>query len=309
MYNKIPPDLNQKFLPQPSWQQHSFVNPETNHAIAYSSMFSVENKKNILILPGLSEFSEKYIETASFFFNHGFNVYVIDWAYQGRSIRLEKNYQKRHSDGYDTDLSDLNFMITTYIGKQKPLFILAHSMGSHIAMRYLSEFDHFVKAVSLSAPMLKIKHLALGQNSSLLLAQALSKFGYLYVPGGKNWSSKSRGVKDKDVFSSDPIRKELHREWSAADEQLRLGSPTVRWLRETLISMTKLRKNYHKIKIPAIFTMSGLEDIIDNREIKLAAGLAPNSTLLEYKNAKHEILMETDDIRDDFLNKTLELFN
>jgi len=303
------PKLDQRFLPKEPWEEHSFLSPETNRNIVYYSMISNENAKNLLIAPGLSEFGEKYIETANFFFEKGFNIFIIDWAYQGKSSRLKCNRQKRHSDGYDKDLTDLQFLITTFIGNKNPLYILAHSMGAHITLRYLNEFEHFIKSAALSAPMLQIKSLRANQRLLLNILKYLHLFEKSYIPGGKNWSKLDRNEKLVCVYTNDSKRKAVHRQWSIFDKKLRLGNPTIKWVRESLSSISILQKNYPSISEPILIGLAENDLIVENKEIIRASELIPNAKLITLKKAKHEILMEKDIIRDNFLEETLKLFN
>ncbi len=301
--------LEERFIPPDIWKQFSFENPTSAHIISISTMIEPSHDKTVLILTGLSEFSEKYVETAQYFFDKGFDIYIMDWAYQGRSTRHLNNPHKRHSDGYDQDLSDVDYLITHFIDPDKDLFLLAHSMGAHISMRYLAEFDHKIKAASFSAPMLKIKSLSVAER---LYQRILSTLPFLlerYVPGGKDWSERNQNLVNKDIFSSDPIRKKLHNQWSKYIPELQLGNPTLKWVNETLKSVFILEKKYQNISIPVFIAIGSDERLVCNEEITKAVELIPHATLKILKNSKHEILMETDDIRNVFLDETLTLFN
>lgn len=153
------PDFEERFLPSENWEVDNFINPETDHKIYYSQALIKAPKGSVICLPGLSEFSEKYIETAKFFNVQGYNFFVIDWAFQGRSTRLDSNPNKRHSHGYETDVSDIDYFLTKVIKTNTDLYMLAHSMGGHIGLRYLATHNHNFKAASFSTPMLGIKSL------------------------------------------------------------------------------------------------------------------------------------------------------
>jgi len=295
--------LEKQFLPPEGWQQAFFFNEKTGHTIHYASLKSTETSKTLFILPGLSEFSEKYIETANFFNAQGFNVHVIDWAYQGRSTRFKDNREKRHSDGYDADLSDLRHFIKINTPPSSSNYFLCHSMGAHIGIRYLSEFDHDIKSASFSAPMTNIKSLSAFTPIYFLLSILIKPFSKHYVPDGENWKENERNV--KDIFSSDPIRKKIHYTWSLNQPTLRLGNVTNRWLIESLKSIKSLKNN---ITIPCLVALAEKEDLVCNKTTKVFFEKKNNIEVILLKNSKHEILMETNDIRDKFLEKTLALF-
>lgn len=307
------PDLEERFLPPPNWQSGNFINPETDHYIHYNFLpASKDNyKANIVVLPGLSEFGEKYIETARFFHEQGYGFYVIDWAYQGRSSRFKNNHHKRHSDGYESDISDLNYLIKNIIPSDKPLHLLAHSMGGNIGLRYILKHPNIIKSASFSAPMLGIKDL---KYTGWLIKPILGTLCFLsnkYIPGGKDWHEAARKSNGEDIFSHDPIRDQIHNKWCLTNPELQIGNPTFKWIYESLksISLLKKKETLKKITTPILLSIAEKEVLVDNDSIKKAAEYLPNAQCSLLKKARHEILMETDDIRNEFLDKTLNLFN
>ena len=304
-----PSQLDSRFLPPKTWETHYFDNPETSHRVRYSFL-PADNKlkANLVILPGLSEFGEKYIETAIFFAAKGFDVYVIDWAYQGMASRYNKIPHKRHSDGYEADISDLDFLIHRKITNDKPFFMLAHSMGGNIGLRYLIDKPEVFKAASISAPLLGIQDLKSFTALISFILKLLSPFHHSYVPGGHDWKESNRSSDGKDIFSSDPVRDQIHNYWSLHNPDLQVGSPTLKWLYESLKSIHFVKSGYDHIQIPVLIALAGKEKLVDNEEIKNAAKKIKKGSLLVLEGAKHEILMETDDIRDQFLSETIRIF-
>ena len=267
-----PSQLDARFLPPPTWETHYFDNPGTSHRMRYSFLpASNQHKANLIILPGLSEFGEKYIETATFFGAKGFNVYVIDWAYQGLSTRQRKAPHKRHSDGFEADVSDLDYLIQNKANNEKPFFMLAHSMGSNIGLRYLINSPEVFKAASMSAPLLGIQDLKFFASPIRVLLKFLNPFHHCYVPGGHDWKESNRSSDGKDIFSSDPLRDQLHNTWSLHNPKLQVGSPTLKWLYESLKSIRFIKSRYHHIQIPVLIALAGKEKLVDNEEIKNAA--------------------------------------
>lgn len=307
------PNLEKRFLPPENWQSHNFTNTETKHCIHYNFIKHDDDnsKANLIILPGLSEFGEKYIETACFFYELGYNVYIIDWAYQGRSTRFRENSHKRHSDGYDSDISDLHYLVTNIVKMGQPVHMLAHSMGGNIGLRYLLKHQNTFKSASLSAPMLGILDL---KHREKLVGSILSllKTKYTaYVPGGKNWRESTRPNNRKDIFSSDHIRRKIHNAWCLSNPSLQVGNPTLGWIYHSLVSINILKdkKKLRKIKTPILLAYAESEEIVDNAAIKRKSKTLPNAKLLELKNSKHEILVEKDQVRDVFLEETVKIFN
>lgn len=302
------PDLEDRFLPSENWQEHYFINPKTGHNIRYCEALIKAPIGTIIGLPGLSEFCEKYIETAKFFNKNGFNFIVIDWAYQGLSTRLESNPHKRSSDGYESDISDIHYFIQDVLKTNTKFYMLGHSMGGHIGLRYLAQHpDHFT-AASFSAPMLHIKSLRFFPCSLACLFKSLKD---KYVPGGRDWFEEMRKSDGTDIFTSDPIRDQIHQAWSKFNPDLQVGNVTYKWLCESLksIGILKKKSTLQKIKTRVVLAYATKETLVDNRSIIKAARKIKSAKILKLKDAKHEIMMETDDVRDQFLNKTLEVFN
>lgn len=305
------PDLEKRFLPPEGWQEGFFENPETGHKIRYGFVTHPAPKACAVVLGGLSEFAEKYFETMHDLLSRGFSVYTMDWAFQGLSNRANKNTQKRESNGYESDISDLHFLIENHIPKNTnlPLILLAHSMGGHIGLRYLQMHTNIFKAAAFSAPMMGIKGLPISTAFTRTLIRLLIPFHKSYVPGGKDWHESMRSGNGDEIFSSDPARDSIHKKWCLFNPALRVGSPTLGWLWESLKSIhtSMLPEEHEKVKIPVLFAAAGSDAIVDNEAIRKTAQALPNSTYLEIKGAQHEILMEKDEYRMQFFKAFDEL--
>ena len=222
-FNLMQPNLEERFLPPKNWQIKKFTNPKTSHDIAYRTSLIDNPKATVICLPGLSEYGEKYIETAHFFNKQGYDVYIIDWAYQGLSTRFKDNYQKRHSDGYDTDISDLHHLITNEIITEKPVHILAHSMGGHIGLRYIAEHPEVnIKSISASTPMISIHVMKYLCDVSSVIFSLLHPIHTKYLMKGCNWQKDNRKDHVGDIFSSNPIRENVHDAWCVPSGSHRL---------------------------------------------------------------------------------------
>ena len=306
-YTPVIPTLEDRFLPPSEWRSDTFTNPNTAHKIYYNFALPTAPKAIILMLPGLSEFGEKYAELARECLEKNYGFYVIDWAYQGRSTRHTQNPHKRHSDGYDADLSDLDYFIKNIIKTEAPLMMLAHSMGGNIGLRYLSEYSNTIKAAGFSAPMLGIQDLR--YTGALLepLLKIVPCFHEYYIPNGKNWSETARPHGGEGVFSSDPKRRKIHNAFCLSDPALQVGNVTIKWVYESLKSIRILKKKIPSIETPLLVALAGQEKLVDNAAIEKTMATVENVTLLQLPHAKHEILVECDESRNTFLEAFFEL--
>lgn len=306
--------LSERFLAPPGWRTHSFLNPDTGHTLFYGSVYPADKPPGAIIVcvGGLSEFSEKYYEVAHDMLDRGFAFWFMDWAYQGRSSRLEKFPQRRHTDGFEKDASDLTRFVIDYVKPAAvhpdrgriPLILLGHSMGANISLRLLAEHPRLFDAAAFTAPLLGIYNFTWPLK---MLAAILTPFmpviGKNYVFGGSDWKESMRASNGKDKFSTDPARDALHNHWSLQDTTLQIGNPTFLWVVEALKSCAFLKKPgiLESIDIPILIGLAGNDKIIDNNDIRNHAGRLPREYFIEIPKAEHEILMECDECRNMFL--------
>ncbi|PZQ48674.1 MAG: alpha/beta hydrolase [Micavibrio aeruginosavorus] len=307
------PDLSARFLAPEGWITHSFTNPATGHKIHYGRVYPKDSvpKAVIVCFTGLSEFSEKYFEVAHDMLDRGYAFWIMDWQYQGRSGRMNKFVQRRHSDGFDSDISDMKFFVEDYVLPAAvhpdvgriPLVMLAHSLGGHLGLRFLSEYPEKFDAAALSAPFLGIYKFSPFTGFAVrLLTTFCPWIKTSYIPGGTDWSENFRKSDAMDKFSSDPLRDTIHAFWSKSDAALQVGQPTLGWAAEALRSLAYMHRRsvLEKIKIPVLFALAGKDEIVDNAAIRHATAHLPHGQLLELSGARHEILMEHDEYRSVF---------
>ncbi len=315
------PDLEKRFLQPPNWRWHMFAG-HNGEKLRFGTAFPKHTipRAVIVILPGLKEYCEKYFEVANTFLDKKYAVYIMEWQGQGRSYRHNKKYpQKRISNGFHRDVKDLDIFIKDYILPSAvhpevgrlPLVMLAHSMGGNIGLRYIKSHPSTFVCAAMTAPMFGIK--ALKKIPAFLrvsITKALSEFAdHSYVPGGGDYKPRRYNKKIKDDYSSDPIRDAVHDAWIEFDSNLKVGDVTYRWLYFAAKTCQIVRdKTFLKsIKLPLLLASAGKENLVDNAAIKRAYHTLPDCSFLELPDSAHEILMERDEIRDQFLKSFDEL--
>lgn len=308
------PSLEPRFQQPEGWRWHTFTNLK-GRKLRFGSVFPKNRIPDAVVvcLPGLSEFSEKYFETAHDLLDRNLAFWVIDWQGQGHSDRHLNNRQKRHSSGFDEDISDLHYFIMEYVKHAAvhpdvgriPLVMLAHSMGGNIGLRYLIEHPDIFTCAAFSAPMTglaatRILPLSVAVDVSAILKEF---FNMSYVFGGRGWSPLERETQSATLFSSDPARAAIHNAWSQADPVLRVGHVTFGWINHALRSCAALQYAMAKnpVKIPCLFGLAGRDQLVDNEATRKMIARMPQAETLELKGALHEILMERDEFRGKFL--------
>ena len=266
---------------------------------------------SVVVLPGLSEFGEKYFELCRDLNAQQMNVFIIDWFGQGKSGRYFKDTNKRHSHGFDEDLHDLDMAMSTIItpNNNAPLVMIGHSMGGNIGLRYLCEHPDMFKAAAFSAPFLGLKEVAIVPRpiTRALLATMNKLMPTAYGPGQKDWSADLRESDERSKFSGDPVRDRIHNYWCETDPTLQQGGVTWGWICAAFRSCFTLKGalKSKSIKTPLLIAKAGQDEIVDNNAIDDAAETL-DAKLMTFDTAQHEIFMETDDIRRVFLDAILK---
>ena len=126
-----------------------------------NALWSPESKNprgSVVLLGGRKEFLEKYTETAADLNQRGFAVFGFDWRGQGLSSRMLPDRLKGFVRNYDDYVQDLEEFFQRVVQPEavRPIYLLAHSMGGHVALRYLHRQPADIDKAVLVAPMLDI---------------------------------------------------------------------------------------------------------------------------------------------------------
>ncbi|MFN3826025.1 MAG: alpha/beta fold hydrolase [Micavibrio sp.] len=309
------PALESRFQMPAGWRWHTFTNPQ-GRKIRFGTVAPESRIPDavVIVAPGLSEFGEKYFELAHDLLKRNLSMWVIDWQGQGLSDRhLKKNPHKRHTTSFEDDVADFHFFIMEYVKHSAvhpdvgriPLVLLGHSMGGSIGLRYLYRHPDMFACAAFTSPMLGIRDIRIIPRPlrGLLTGLLAEVAGNSYVFGGSDWNAQSRNNPGHNIFSSDPARDSVHNSWCLQNPALQVGSPTFRWLHEAEKSCAYLRQPQilENIKTPVLIALATQDKLIDNQAARKAARLLPNAHLIEIEGARHEILMESDAMRNHFL--------
>jgi lysophospholipase len=264
-----------------------------------------------LLLQGLTEFLEKYDETANELTARGLIVVSLDWRSQGASERSRSGNRAGHVtsfDEYDADLGAIVIHGVESIQKDRsaigqgplPVIALAHSMGAHVLLRYIHEHKRRIAGAVLIAPLLGIDT---GKYSPQYTRWVT------FVRNMRRPSSRLiYTVEDRDplhlpfegnLVTSDRTRYERNRELLKAQPFLRIYGPTFGWLGAAFQSLRRIeRKDFaEEIPIPLLIVSAGRDRIVINEATRNFVKRLPNAKYVEFEDAEHEILMENDTIR------------
>ena len=205
---------------------------------------------------------------------------------------------------YDQDLA--HFMREIVLPDCQPPYIaLAHSMGGNILLRNASLSGSWFSRMVLSAPMIDIAEARLGAPHAVsrLYAEMLGGlgFGSMYVRGGRDQPLEFDPF-EGNPLTSDRERYQRNRLVLEAAPALGLGSPTIAWLRAALRSIARLTSPDYplRVEVPLLLFAAGMDTIVSTQAIEEFALRLKVGTHVLIPQSRHEILQETDEIRQRF---------
>ena len=259
----------------------------------------------VCLFGGRGEFIEKYFETIGDLRRRGFAVAMMDWRGQGGSDRLLRNPSKGHIEDfaqYDADLRQ--FMNEVVLPDcPAPFYGMAHSMGGHILLRSALSTMCWFDRLILSTPMIDIAREINGALLFRLMVEGLVMVGMGdgFIPGGSSRPWELASFEDNRL-TSDKLRYERMRDVLEAAPWLGLGSPTIGWVHAASRSITQINALgfASSVKVPTLIVAAGNDTVVSTRAIERFATRLKTCRHLMIAGAKHELLQERDEIRDQF---------
>ena len=265
-----------------------------------------ETKKgSIILLGGRKEFMEKYAETIEELRQRQFDVYSMDWRGQGLSTRLLANRLKGYINNYSEYLEDLNYFVNNIVRSAavSPLIILAHSMGGHVALRFMHDFPEATDKAVLTSPMIDILVPPFPKWLIKLLVCFASKIGCssAYSAGSKDYPAQNLKF-EGNILTSDPVRFMDEHRAIAESPELALGGVTYGWLAATFKSIDILSGAEYagKIKTPVLIISAGKDRIVSEAAQRAICSVMEKGSFVSIPDSFHEILKERDAVRKTF---------
>jgi len=259
----------------------------------------------IVLLGGRSEFIEKYREIIDQLLARDLDVATFDWRGQGLSDRMLPNRYKGYVESYDDYLQDLTDFMDRYVPQQegKPVMILAHSMGGHIALRYLHDNPGRVDKAVLTSPLIDIAGSTLLTQTMKMAVKIAAKSGFKkhYATRINDFDpSKKRFAGNR--LTRDPYRFKKTIEMITNTPDIAIGGVTFGWLNATFNSIQCVMGDGYLegISTPLLIVSAGADDIVSVAAQKKACRRVPACDWVMIPNALHELLIETDAVLEKF---------
>ncbi len=261
--------------------------------------FNPQPRGTVILVPGRTEFIEKYLETIKDLRNRGFCVFIMDHRGQGLSTRLLEDPLKSYVRKFGDYARDLVELLGTYKEElPRPHVMLGHSMGGCIGLQAMLRGMVHPDAAIMNAPMLSLAGLeqpGVPEILSFLSIIGLSKRPIPMQPQSRGIAIDFKGNK----LTSDRKRYELWRSYFDLHDNVRVAGPTYGWIRGAVGAMREVVSNARKLQAPTLIVQPGADPIVIAEDIKKFAEKA-GAEFLMIQGALHETLLEQDQFRDQF---------
>jgi lysophospholipase len=262
----------------------------------------------VCLFGGRGEYIEKYFEVIADLRRRGFAVATMDWRGQGGSARILSDRSKGYVGNfaeYDKDL--VRFMKNLVLPDCPPPYVgLGHSMGASILMRHAVMPGSWFERLVLTTPLIAVDERLLGYPLRMVRSYCevggAVGLGGLYVLGGRPEPLEIKQEFDGNPLTSDHERWARNRAILQAAPRLGLGSPTIGWLKAALRSCARLSEPGYPlaVQVPMLMFAAGNDEIVSTRAIEEFGVRLKVGTHLLIPHSRHEILMETESVRQRF---------
>ncbi|MCF6214758.1 MAG: alpha/beta hydrolase [Emcibacter sp.] len=279
---------------------------------------SEDDSRGIIVLVnGHREYMEKYSEFISDFLKRDFAVYTLDNRGQGLSDRMLPDRSKSHAEIFDDFSDDLNEFISKIVmadprAKDIPVFLVGHSMGGHLCLRYLHDYPGVIKKAVIMAPMIEFN---LGNSVisavTKFIIRLACKIGFStsFAFGQAAVFSKDRNLIRQKLLTHDKARYDVEAEIIESNPALYVGGATFGWLNKAMESTQKIQSSgfLDKISIPILIALAGSDQVVKSAaSAELFIG-HDNFNVVTIEGSRHEIYREKDKYRD-YLWQEIDFF-
>ena len=268
-------------------------------------------KGTVFLLPGRTEYIEKYGRAAGDLAARGFATVSLDWRGQGLADRALGDKMSGHVGNFSEYQKDLDAAVKLAHeqGLPRPFFILAHSMGGCIALRALMRELPFHAAV-FTAPMWGINMAAWIRPVAIAITATAGWLGQKgrYAPGTSAKTYVLEAPFQGNVLTTDADMYAYMRHQAGQQPDLILGGPSMGWLHAALAECHALSL-LPSPAIPAICALGTAEKVVDTAPIHVRMRQWRNGVVDLYPNAEHEIMMENTAMRKRLFDSVADHFS
>ena len=295
--------------------------PEGGHAVwlraddgvrLRAAVWPAGDAGTVFIFPGRTEVAEKYGRVARVFADAGLSTVAIDWRGQGLADRVGRDAMMGHVGVFADYQRDWDAVRghATAAGLPQPWFLIGQSMGGAIGLRAVLRDGHPFSAAAFSAPMWGIRMSPHMRPVAWAVPRAARAIGRaeVYSPGAQRDSYLASAEFEGNTLTTCPDQFAYMQRQARHDLRFALGGPSLHWLHEALEEIRAL----HRAPLPALPVFTGLggdEMVVDPAAVSTLARRWERGRFALYDGARHELLMERDEVRKVVLDEMLGLFD
>lgn len=269
----------------------------------------------IVVSHGLGESSLKYAEVVFDLHRRGYALYVLNHRGHGFSGRLLADRTLIHVGDFEHYVDDLLRVVDEAVLPSHPskVFGLGHSMGGGILTRAAERRPEVFTALALNAPMHRManadaaeSYAAWGNPEEGIDVDSLAWLGALFGGGGGS------GGTDDSAVTSSAARGEIPAFQVQVAPELLLANITNGWTTTCVAGARRTVAEAARITAPVLILQAEHDGWVDNaaqNEVCQTLRAAGRScTLQVVAGAHHEILQETDVLRDQAMDAVVAHF-
>jgi len=267
-------------------------------------------KGTVLLIPGRTEYVEKYAIAAGELAERGYATISIDLRGQGLADRLQSNENAGHIGEFADYQRDVQALLKSaeHLDLPKPYFLLAHSMGGAIGLRALMN-GLPVKAAAFTGPMW---HIGLGRLRTLAYVLSIILrgvgIGNWLAPGTKNETYVLDTAFEDNLLTKDRGMYARLQAQARNHIALCIGGPSIRWVNEALRECGGLSR-LPSPDLPCLTFLGTDESVVDTDAIEKRMQAWPKGTLERVQAGEHEVLMEDANTRAPIMDKIAASFD
>lgn len=274
--------------------------------------FLAENSRGaVVIVHGLSEFTQKYYEFAYYLLNQGYDVFVYDQRGHGHSCRLTEQRNLIHVDKFTDYVTDLDRFVSEVVrpATDQPLYLYGHSMGGAVVALYLAKYPQVFQKAVMSAPMIEP---LTGDISPFVARVGLSAYLLFGNKKSRFWRTNDFNPDYKFENSDDKslARFTRHMALRRGDKDYQTTPLSMRWVQQSVSLRPKLVKARfgRRIRTP-ILLLSAEQDKVVNTQAQAAfAEKCPACEYVVMKGAAHALLNGLAPTVTEYVQRILDYF-
>ena len=244
--------------------------------IFYRVYRAEDEKGRLVIAHGLGEHAGRYGTVAAQLLPRGISIWAPDHRGHGRS-----DGPRGHISSFYQYIDDLHTLIgfsREHLPEGMKLFLLGHSMGGLIALRFAARFPDVIDGLIISSPALGVpqKPSPLLTGIARILSTLRPTFGF---PNGLDASKISHDEAVVRAYLDDPL---VHARVSA------------RWFTEFIAAMEAANRSVSEMQLPILMQIAGDDHLtsVDASKQFFEGIPAADKTLRLYEGLYHEVYNE-----------------